>query len=95
MTEPIDARTYMREYKRKVYADNPDKIKSKNKAYYYKYRCGMTDEDMKKYDILLPYVAKIQKALDDFAVADKEKTILFLQESLAKIQNIEILAENV
>ena len=55
----------------------------------------MTDEDMKKYDILLPYVAKIQKALDDFVVADKDKTILFLQESLLKIQNIEILAENV
>jgi hypothetical protein len=86
MNEQMTARTYMREYKRKMYAENPEKIKSKNKAYYYKYRCGMTDDDMKKYDILLPYVAKIQKALDEFTIADRDKTIQFLQESLLKIQ---------
>lgn len=65
-----DAKAYIREWKRKDYAENGDKIKSKNKAYYYKYKCGLSNEDMDKYDTLLPYVAKIKMAVDEFKEAD-------------------------
>ena len=52
-------RTYIREWKRKDYAKNGDKIKAKNKAYYYKRKFGLNCEDMKRYDVYLPLVAKI------------------------------------
>lgn len=61
----FDRKTYMREYKRKQYKDNPDEIKNKNKAYYYKYKHNLSNEDMKLYDIYLPLVAKITKNLDE------------------------------
>jgi len=71
-------RTYMREYKRKKYAENGDDIKAKNKAYYYKYKFGLNGDDMKKYDILLPLVSKLRKGLDEL----KEKNPEFLKDVL-------------
>ena len=53
------SRVYMREYKRKKYAENGDAMKQKNKAYYYKTKFGLNSDDMKKYDIHLPLVAKL------------------------------------
>ena len=61
----VDRKTYMREYKRKKYAENADIIKNKNKAYYYKSKFNLPNEDMKKYDILLPVVSLIRKHLED------------------------------
>ena len=44
------SRKYMREYKRRQYAEKGDLIRAKNKAYYYKTKFGLNTEDMKKYD---------------------------------------------
>lgn len=55
---------YMREYKRKQYEVNSENIKEKNKAYYYKYKFGCSDEEMKKYDVLLPIIMKTKNNLD-------------------------------
>ena len=60
-----DKTKYMREYKRKQYQEKGEEIKSKNKAYYYKYKHQLSTEDMKKYDIYLPLVARIRKNLDE------------------------------
>lgn len=62
-TEP-KSRTYIREWKRKDYEKNGDKIKAKNKAYYYKNKFGLDLEDMKLYDIHLPLVAKVMDNLN-------------------------------
>lgn len=86
-----DAKAYIREYKRKQYADNPDLIKTKNRAYYYKYKCGLSNEDMEKYDTLLPYVAKIKMAVDEFREADIALCMGFLKgliDENNKTQNI-------
>jgi len=72
---------YMRLYKRKQYAEKPDDIKAKNKAYYAKYKYGMSSEDMKKYNTLLPLVSKIKKNCEEL----KEKNIDFLKEILALV----------
>lgn len=61
----MDRKTYMREYKRKKYAENADLILQKNKAYYYKTKFNLPCEDMKKYDILLPIVSIIKKHLEE------------------------------
>ena len=58
-------RKYMREYKRRQYAEKGDLIRAKNKAYYYKTKFGLNTEDMKKYDTLLPLVAKITRHLEE------------------------------
>lgn len=58
------SRTYIREWKRKDYAENGDKIKAKNKAYYYKNKFGLNSDDMKMYDIHLPLVAKVMDNLN-------------------------------
>ena len=71
-------RTYMREYKRKKYAENGDDMKARNKAYYYKYKFGLNNEDMKKYNLLLPLVSKLRKGLEEL----KKKNPEFLNEVL-------------
>lgn len=81
-----DRTAYMREYKQKKYAENPNIIKEKNKAYYYKYKCGLTADDMAKYDTLTPYVAKIKMAIDEFKTKDLPKSVLFLEELLAELK---------
>lgn len=60
----IKRQTYMREYKRKKYAEDADIIKEKNKAYYYKHKFNLPSEDMLKYDVMLPVVAKARHYLD-------------------------------
>jgi hypothetical protein len=85
-TKTADQKAYIREWKRKDYLENGDKIKLKNKAYYYKYKCGLTADDMAKYDTLLPYVAKIKMAIDEFRQRDLEKSINFLENILGEIK---------
>lgn len=67
-----DKTKYMREYKRKQYLEKGDEIKSKNKAYYYKYKHNLSNEDMKKYDIYLPMVARLRKNLDELKAIKPE-----------------------
>lgn len=71
-----DKRTYIREYKRKQYQEKGEQMREKNKAYYYKYKFGLSCEDMKKYDTLLPLVSKILKNMEEL----KEKNPTFLKE---------------
>ena len=66
--------TYMREYKKKQYMTKGEDIKEKNKAYYYKKKLNMSDEDLKKYDVLLPIVAKLQKNIEE--LRDKNSDML-------------------
>jgi hypothetical protein len=82
-----DKKTYMREYKQKQYAENPEHIRNKNKAYYYKNKCKLDSDTMKKYDTLLPYVAKIRTSINEFKDADMNLAIDFLTELLAELQS--------
>jgi hypothetical protein len=65
-TKTADKTTYMREYKRKQYQEKGAEIKAKNKAYYYKYKGGITPEEFKKFDLLIPNVVRIRKELEAF-----------------------------
>ena len=64
---------YSNKWKRENYKKNKDVILAKNKAYYYKYKCGFSNEEMRKYGVILPYIAKIKLIVDDF---DGNKQIL-------------------
>jgi hypothetical protein len=70
-TEP-KSRAYIREWKRRDYEKNGDKIKAKNKAYYYKNKFGLDLEDMKLYDIHLPLVAKVLDNLNKLKLEKPE-----------------------
>ena len=48
----------MRNYKAKQYEEDPDKIKTANRSFYYKYKFGLSADDMKRYGELTPEVAK-------------------------------------
>ena len=65
---------YMRDYRRKVYAEKTDKVLEKNKAYYYKYKFKCSNAEFHKYDTLLPNVLRIRKDLD--VIRDKNPSIL-------------------
>lgn len=78
----MDRKTYMREYKRKKYAENADMIKDKNKAYYYKTKFNLPSEDMKKYDILLPIVSKLRKNLEELKLKNPEALKEIIQDYL-------------
>jgi hypothetical protein len=73
-----DKRKYMREYKQKVYAENPAKIKESNRMYYAKYNHNISEEDCKKYGANLPTVVKLNACLEQISNTDKEllKTLL-------------------
>ena len=66
-----DKRKYMREYKQKAYAENPDKIKELNRMYYAKNKYNISDEDCKKYKELLPIVVKLNNSLEQISNIDK------------------------
>jgi hypothetical protein len=78
----IARREYMKNYMRKRYQENSEQIKLKNQAYYYKYRFGLTTEDMKKYDILLPHIAKLDKILCELKEANDTLAKEFLEDKL-------------
>ena len=67
-----DKRTYMREYKKKAYAENPDKIKELNRMYYAKYKHNISEADCKKYGANLPIVIKLNSCLEQISNVDKE-----------------------
>jgi hypothetical protein len=75
-----DKTAYMREYKRKQYKENPDIIKGKNKAYYYKYKFGIDDEQMKKYDIFLPIVLKVRSSMKELKEQNEDLYFELLDE---------------
>ncbi len=74
----------MREYRRKMYQANPEKLKQKNKVYYYKYKYDCSSEEMKKYDNLLPSVLKIRKELDHIMEQNPSIILEILQPYLPK-----------
>ena len=53
-----DRRAYMRQYKAKQYEEDPDKIKTTNRSFYYKYKFRLSAEDMKQYGDLTPEASK-------------------------------------
>lgn len=57
-------RTYMREYKRRKYAENAEQILAKNRAYYCKATRNVPQADFKKYDVMLPTIAKIREGME-------------------------------
>lgn len=67
-----DKRRYMREYKQKVYAENPDKIKEANRMYYAKYKYNISEDECKKYGANLPLVIKLKTSLDQINNLDKD-----------------------
>lgn len=83
-----DKKTYMREYKRKVYNENSKSILEKNKAYYYKYKYGLDETLMKKYDTLLPYVAKIRAEIAMFSANNLDLSIECIETILDELKVI-------
>ena len=83
MSEPKQ-RTYMREYMRNKYITDGAEMRAKNRAYYYKAKCGLSDEDLKTYGTHLPFIAKIRKSLDELIEADANKAKIFLDELTSK-----------
>lgn len=81
----IARREYMKEYMKKRYKENSEHIKLKNQAYYYKYRFGLSNEDMKKYDILLPYIAKLDNILNELKQANNELAKEFIEEKMKEL----------
>jgi hypothetical protein len=62
---PFDRKTYMREYKAKKYAENPDYERAYNTAMRVKRLNNFTTEDFKRFGLNLPKVCRLQRALND------------------------------
>jgi len=80
------SRVYMRLYKQKKYAEDPVSINKKNRAYYYKNKYGLETSVLKKYDTLLPCVAKIKVAVDEFKTNNIDLSIEYLTELLVELR---------
>ena len=75
-------RVYMREWKRKKYAENPEAMLAKSNFYRHKAKFNLTDEDVNKYGDLLPNIYKARLHLDRLKLANPELYRSFL-DSLA------------
>lgn len=84
--EKVDSKTYMRNYKKKKYVENPQQILELNKAYYYKYKCGFDSNMMAKYKTLLPYVGRIRTNIDEFKQKDIRLCIEYISTILEELQ---------
>lgn len=62
----------MREYKRKKYAEDAEKMRSKNRAYYCKNTRNVPDVDFKKYNVMLPVVNRARDALETLRTSNPE-----------------------
>lgn len=78
------SRAYIREWKRQNYVKNGETMKATQRAYYYKYKNGISDEEHHKYKALLPLVSKISKGLEELKKANPE----ILKEILQKFQEV-------
>jgi len=76
-----DPTKYMREYKKKKYDEDPDKILASNKKYYYKTKFRLTKEETEIFGDLIVDCGKI---LHHFAVI-KQKNPYLIVVLLAKI----------
>ena len=65
-------RKYMREWKRRKYAENPEIIKNFNKTAYYKTKYKGNKEDVMKYGEMFPVVSKITSSLEELRELDVE-----------------------
>lgn len=65
-------RIYMREWKRKQYAENPDIIKQINKQCYYKKKFVGDIEDIKRCGEMFPTYQKITSGLEELRGVDPE-----------------------
>jgi hypothetical protein len=54
----------MREYKRKKYEEDAEKILANNRAYYCKATRNVPDADFKKYGVMLPTIARVREGLE-------------------------------
>jgi hypothetical protein len=81
-----DMTSYMREYMRSRYAEDPDSTRGRNKIYYYKNKSGLGSDKIKKYGELFPYVAKVKIAIDELYIQNGVTAINVLTEYLYEIQ---------
>ena len=72
MSTEEKARTYIKEWKKKNYEKNGEQVRAKNRMYYYKYKFNLDNDDIKKYDIHLPLVAKVWDNLEKLKLAKPE-----------------------
>jgi hypothetical protein len=82
-----DMTTYMREYMRNKYAEDPETTRGRNKLYYYKYKSGLDTEKIKKYGELFPYVAKVKIAINELHREDANIAINVINEFLQELCN--------
>lgn len=75
-------RLYMREYKRKQYAENADKILAKNRAYYCKRTKDIPDDEAKRMGAMLPVVQKVREGLEQLRLTSPD----LFQEVLGSFQ---------
>jgi len=80
LEEEPKSRAYIREWKRQNYLKHGEEMKATQRAYYYKYKYGVSDEEMRKYKSMLPVVAKVTKQLEQLKKSNPE----FLKEILQK-----------
>lgn len=57
-----DMRTYMREWKKRDYEMNPEKNKLNARAFYYRYKMGISGQEMAHYKPIMIAVGKIHLA---------------------------------
>jgi hypothetical protein len=78
--------TYMREYMKNKYSEDPDAIRGRNKIYYYKNKSGLDSGKIKQYGDRFPYVAKVKIAINELYIKDAIVAIDILTEYLQELR---------
>jgi hypothetical protein len=86
-----NARTvYIREYRKKRYAEDSTPIKDMNKAYYYKRTYGCSKEEWETYKKYTPQVCLIKKNLDILLANNIPKEVIHkLLESYLRPESVD------
>jgi hypothetical protein len=76
-------RAYIREWKRQNYKKHPEEMKATQRAYYYKYKYGVDDDDMRKYKSLFVFASGVKTRKRARTVKNRQSS--FFERNLSKI----------
>ena len=65
-------RTYMREYKRKQYAENTDQVLAQNRAYYCRTKNDISPDEARRLGTDLPVVLRVRSGLVQLRTSNPE-----------------------
>ena len=83
--EKEERKRYMREYKRRKYAEDTEEARRTSLSYYYKTRYDLTPEEFREYGRFSPNIVKIKKNMSELYSLNPELAREMVRKMMAEM----------